>query len=173
MNKIISTIVIFCFLFGGRASAQDEFLNTITIDSSTLSPPATLDEVAWIAGAWEGEAFGSKAEEVWSRPSGGSMMGMFKLFGEDDVVFYELLTIKEVGETLLLRIKHFDTKMRGWEEKDRSVEFRFVSASKDKVYFDGLTFERISAQEMNVYVVIENDNGTTREQKFPYSRRSL
>ena len=38
-----------------------------------------LENIAWIAGTWHGEAFGGQTEEIWSEPSGGSMMASFKL----------------------------------------------------------------------------------------------
>jgi hypothetical protein len=88
---------------------------------------------------------------------------------EGSVSFYELMTISEVGSTLLLRIKHFDRELRGWEEKDKSVEFKLVRVTPGKVYFDGLTFEKISENEINVYVNLD-DKEKKSEQKFSYHR---
>jgi hypothetical protein len=52
-------------------------------------PEATLDDANWLIGSWTGTAFGKRFEEVWNPPSAGSMVGMFKLFGDDGVSMYE------------------------------------------------------------------------------------
>jgi len=52
--------------------------NTLTLEGNE-SPAATLKDVAWIAGHWQGEALGGITEEVWTAPLGKSMMGSFKL----------------------------------------------------------------------------------------------
>ena len=50
---------------------------TATSQETKLKP--TLENIAWISGTWHGEAFGGITEEIWSEPSGGSMMATFKL----------------------------------------------------------------------------------------------
>lgn len=130
------------------------------------SPAASISELSWIQGSWQGEAFGGQTEEVWTAPSAGSMMGMFKLISDGEISFYELMTIVEKQGSLLLRIKHFDKDMNGWEEKDTSVEFPLVDKKSNAVYFDGLTFKKISDRQMNVYVNIEDE-----EVEFVYYRK--
>jgi hypothetical protein len=141
--------------------------NTLTLDGAE-SPKATLNDVAWIAGHWKGEAFGGITEEIWTPPLGNSMMGAFKLLENGTVSFYEIETISEENGTLILRLKHFHSNLKGWEEKDETIDFPLVKIEKDKVYFEGMTFERISANEMNIYVVIGEDETTGDEYKFNY-----
>ncbi|MEP4535528.1 MAG: DUF6265 family protein [Cyclobacteriaceae bacterium] len=105
-----------------------------------------------------------------SATSGGSMMGAFKLVVDDEVVFYELETICEQEGTLILRLKHFNSDLTGWEEKDRTVDFKLVKVTNDKVYFEGFTIERISPDEINMYVVIDEGDGQ-EEVKFNYKRK--
>lgn len=131
------------------------------------SPQASLDDIDWLAGYWKGEAFGGITEEIWSKPLGGSMMGSFKLVVDEQVSFYELMTITEFENSLLLRIKHFDWELVGWEEKDKSVEFRLVEVTPDAIYFDGLSMKKINENEIKVYVVIENE-GKQNEIEFHY-----
>jgi hypothetical protein len=40
---------------------------------------------------------------------------------------------------------------------------------ENKVYFTGMTIEKVSDNEINIYVAIE-DNGSTTEEKFSYTR---
>ena len=43
-------------------------LNSFSQEKKTLEPK--LENIAWIAGTWHGEAFGGITEEIWSEPSG-------------------------------------------------------------------------------------------------------
>lgn len=123
-------------------------------------PEELLKKCAWIAGAWSGEALGGQFEETWNRPSGPSMMGMFKLVREGKVSFYELLTIVPKDDSLVLRLKHFDGSLKGWEEKDESQEFPFVSANRKEIRFKGLVFKRIARNEMQIVVQTKSGDKT-------------
>ena len=105
------------------AAGQTEIRHTMQLDSIQESPTASLEDLDWIVGSWEGTAFGGIAEEVWAPASGNSMMGMFKLISDGDVYFYELMTIVEQEGTLMMRLKHFNNDLTGWEEKDDTVDF--------------------------------------------------
>jgi len=96
-------------------------------------------------------------------------MAAFKLTVNGQVRFYELETIVEVDDTLLLRLKHFTAALHGWEARDETVDFRLVKVTGERVYFDGMTFEKVSDDEMNVYVVI-GDEGAEKETRFNYRR---
>ena len=173
MSKIMWIWIIAVFLFTGiySAQAQNAFPNTIRTDSLSgfESPPATLDEISWIQGHWQGEAFGGTVEEVWTPPLGGSMMCAFKLVVNGEIRFYEIVTITEEEKTLMLRLKHFHNDLKGWEEKDETVDFPLVKVTPGKMYFDGFTFEKISDNEMNIYVII-GEEGKEREARFNYNR---
>ncbi|MGS2738443.1 DUF6265 family protein [Sinomicrobium sp. M5D2P17] len=141
--------------------------HTVQWQENSTSPAGQLSELSWISGHWQGTALGGVTEEVWGSPLGGSMMGSFKLVVNDVVKFYELCTISQQDETLLLRIKHFDKDLKGWEEKDESETFRLVRMEKDKAYFDGLTFEKTGKDEISIHVLFEESG---EEMTFQYKR---
>lgn len=118
-----------------------------------------LQDLAWIAGSWQGEAMGGRFEETWSKPTASSMMGMFKFYTDEGIGFYELLTIVPKGDSLVLRLKHFDSQLVGWEEKDDSVEFPFVSKNESEIRFDGLVFQKKGADSMLIKVTVDQGNG--------------
>lgn len=163
MKIVISLFFLICL----SATAQ----NTVSFEEGTASPEATLLDVEWMAGHWRGEAFGGITEEIWSPPLGGSMMFSFKLVVNGMVNFYELGHIKEVGGTLLLQLKHFGGDLKGWEEKNDTVDFKLVKLESNKVFFDDFTLERISDQEINLYVVVGDDDGNQEEVQFNYKRQ--
>lgn len=154
----------FLFLMSFNLAAQQ----TIQLDGKT-SPPATLKDIAWLAGDWVGQAFGGETQEFWAPPLGDSMMGAFKLVSNGKVEFYELCQIREENGSLILRLKHFHGDLKGWESKDETVDFRLVKMEKDAAYFEGFTVRRISKNKINMYVMI-GEEGQESEVEFNYTR---
>jgi len=158
-------LLLLCF----DVLAFNKFPNLLFLENKQQSPKADLSVVKWLAGHWRGQAFGGLIEEVWAPAIGGSMMGAFKLVVKNQVQFYEIETISEQKGTLIFRLKHFYRDLKGWEEKDRTVDFKLVKVTENKVYFNGLTLEKISDNEINIYVAIK-DKGRTTEEMFSYTR---
>ena len=144
------------------------FTFVLFAQNKTLGPK--LENIAWIAGNWKGEAFGGQTEENWSEPSAGSMMATFKLINDGKVTFYEIEIIREIENSLVLQLKHFSNNLKGWETKDETVDFPLVEITKNKVVFEGMTFEKISENEMNVYVDIK-ENEKVETVKFNYKKQ--
>jgi hypothetical protein len=144
--------IFILLLFSTLAYAQ----NTLHYTDEKSSEKATLQDIDWLAGNWRGEAFNGTYEENWSKPFGNSMLFSFKLVVEGKVVFYELGHILEKDTTLLYQIKHFDANLKGWEEKDKSKDFRFIKKEGNRMYFDHFTFEYVSANEVNLYAYFED-----------------
>jgi len=155
-----------------NAAPQDSGLtpNILSLDKNAKSPPAKIHDIAWIAGHWHGEAFGGIAEEIWSLPNNGTMMGMYRLIKENKVLFYEFLTIIEENGSLLLRLKHFNPDLEGWEEKNESVSFPLVKFDETTVYLDGMTFRREGDDKLQVLVRKRSKDGASGELKFHYQR---
>lgn len=105
-------------------------------------PAASVDDLAWLAGRWHGEAFGGTFEETWNPPAGGAMVGMFKLLRDGEIEMYELMRIAPTGESIVLEVKHFSADFVAWEEKDGAVRFPLVEAGDGVARFKGLGFER-------------------------------
>ncbi|MCZ6774991.1 MAG: DUF6265 family protein [Ignavibacteria bacterium] len=133
-------------------------------------PAATINDMVWIVGHFQGEALGGIFEEVWAPPFGGAMMGMFKVVKDDTVVFYELLTIIEESNSLNLKLKHFNADLTGWEEKDEFQSFPLVKLTQDAAFFDGITFRKLDQDTIQVFVAIQQSDDETQEIEFKYHR---
>jgi len=166
-------IVAVCLLAAGTAPGQQQITeNTVRLADGAASPPATLDGMAWLAGSWTGEGLGGQVDEIWSPPQAGAMMGMFRLLREGKTAFYELMTLVEENGSLVLRVKHFNPDLTGWEDKGESVDFALITDDGDRFLFDGLTFHRRADDTMTIHVVISSKDGTVREEVFRYARVS-
>ena len=151
--------ILISFLFHLASFGQSE---------KVLAPK--LENIKWISGNWKGEAFGGQTEENWSEPSAGSMMATFKLIDNDTVVFYEIEIIREIENTLILQLKHFGNDLKGWETKDKTIDFPLKEITENKVVFEGMVFEKISTNEMNIYVDIKQNDGSIENVKFNYKK---
>lgn len=170
--KLMIYLNIILMLWLNPASASEQpFANTLTLAPGQSSPQANINDVAWISGYWQGEIWGGQSEEIWSAPLAGSMMASFKFAAEQQVKFYELITLFEQDGSLVLRLKHFSSELKGWEEKDQYMEFKLVKLEPQAAYFEGYTYRLVSPNELHVFVVID-DEGTQSETKFVFTRRS-
>lgn len=163
-NTFLKTIVLFLLFFGLTKGLSQ---NTLHYNDEKGSPEATFEAVKWLIGNWKGEADFGKFEENWSEPNGNSMMFSFKMWNEKEVIFYELGHIILKDKSLVLQLKHFDKDLNGWEKQDEKEDFRLVKIEKNRVYFDKITYEKVSDNEMNVYVLME-ENG--EELKFNFKK---
>ncbi len=151
-------------------AAEPRTEHTFALAEGEARPAATLADAAILVGSWEGEAFGRRIEEVWDPPSAGSMLGMFKLFDEDGVAFYELMLIVVEEGTLSLKVRHFNADFTAWEDKDEDVTFRLVAIDDDALHFGGLSFYRRGPDRLDAYIVMRNADGI-REEPITYRRR--
>lgn len=158
-------ITLIFLMSAGIISAQ----HTLQLPEGATSPKANLEDVAWIEGHWAGEAFGGTAEEIWSAPMGNSMMFVFRMVNDGKVSFYESGHIQQLDDSIILQLKHFDGDLKGWEERDETVDFKLVKLEPNKVYFEGLTMEKMGDDQMNVHVLIE-ERGNAEEILFAYKR---
>lgn len=107
---------------------------------------ATLEQVAWIAGPWEGMLGDRKIEQHWMAPAANSMVAMYRSIQKDRATLYELLAIEQEGESLMLRIKHFapGPGMAGREAKDESIDHALVRVDGRTAVFEGTASENPS-----------------------------
>lgn len=95
---------------------------------------------SWLEGIWLGERGKNAFEEHWSGSLAGSMMGMFRWVEDGKANFYEIQTLSEEDSNLVLRIKHFNEDLTGWEEKDQSLTFDLVEAeAKSWIFYQRYT----------------------------------
>ena len=169
MRNALLTIALVTSMAGSAAAQSRNTENTLRLDEGAERPAAVIEDVAWLAGSWAGEAFGGRFEDVWSEPSAGTMMGMYKVIQDGAPAFYELQLIVEQDGSLAWLVKHFSTDFTAWEEKDEYVTFPLVRLTEDTAYFSGLTVRRVSADELRVFLAMDQ-GGERAEVGMTYRR---
>ncbi|MBN1549944.1 hypothetical protein JW979_00685 [bacterium] len=132
-----------------------------------------LDTLQWMAGAWKGTGLGGTVEEIWAQPEGGAMMGMFRLIQCGCIVFYEFMTLSVVSDDLVLKVKHFDQSMKGWETPDQALAFKLLRHDGDTWHFEGLTIRRTGDDTLQLVLSIKQADGSFKAELFDYRRNRL
>ena len=101
------------------------------------SPPASLVDLAWFEGHWVDRSDTHLSEEIWTAPSGDSMIGVWRFVSDGRLRISEILSITAEAEGPTMRLRHFDPKLIGREEKDRPVVFRLVAWKAREAVFEG------------------------------------
>lgn len=170
MKKLFPALLIVGLLSVFPAGQAKQTENTLKLANGERGEKATISDMEWLAGTWTGDALGGNPEEIWSRPRGGVMLGMYRMTRAEKPVFYEPLTLSEADGTLLMRLKHFHANFVDWEEKDKTVDFRFVKKDARRIYFEGMTFEPVGNDALNVYLALGHKDGTIEKAVFKYTR---
>ena len=124
------------------------------------SKPATLAQLAWIAGHWVDDSGGALSEEIWTAPSGDSMIGMWRYVAKGKLQIFELLSITDDDDGgPVFRLRHFDPRMVAREEKDQALALKLVGFKDGEAAFEGpgqptgtvrLTYRQPAADRLNV-----------------------
>ena len=99
--------------------------------------PATLSDVAFMAGHWLGSEEGDLSEEVWTGPEGDSMLGMWRYVSRGQARVFELLSLKAEDGGVVMRLRHFDPLFVAREEKATPVVLRLVGRTPGEATFEG------------------------------------
>jgi hypothetical protein len=140
---------------------------------------ATVEQLAWVAGAWTGKLGQRTVEQHWSAPLGGSIIAMYRSIQADKATLYELLAIEQEGENVVLRIKHFapGPGLVSQEAKDESVNQTLVKLEDRLAVFEGgtpaspvrITFTSPDPATLNITVARQR-NGAPVSTEFKYTR---
>jgi hypothetical protein len=147
------------------------FFSLVVALPAQNTAPADIKVISWLAGSWKGEGFGGEVEELWSQPASGSMIGMFRAIEKGKLSFLEFEQIGEQNGSLVFKVKHFTPGFVGWEEKDKSVEFKFLSSTPNEIRFEGLTITKIDDDTCKHVVTLKDKaTGKTKDVEIFYHR---
>ncbi|MGA8740481.1 MAG: DUF6265 family protein [Terracidiphilus sp.] len=138
---------------------------------------AVLKPLGFLSGRWVSENGAEVQEESWSPVSGDIMMiGSFRIVQNGKPIFYEFWAVEVDENKPILKLKHFNANLAGWEEKDASTTMPLVSSSQDDVVFaepDGsVSLHYHRAGDMLACTVHHVRNGKASDETFNLTRAS-
>ena len=133
------------------------------------TPKPTINDLAWLAGCWEGNVRGREVNEQWMKPAGGIMLGMARTVAQGKAAEFEFTQIREDKDGSI----YYVAKPSGQAE----ASFKLVKLENKEAIFenpqhdfpqriiyrlnpDGSLFARVEATA----------NGKTRGLDYPYKR---
>lgn len=90
---------------------------------------ATLENLAWLTGCWEGRQGQAIVEEIWSKPRGGSMIGLGRTVKDGKTTSFEFMQFREENGSLV-----FLPQPQGGER----VSFPLKDSFVEKATFENL-----------------------------------
>ena len=162
---ILDTLVRGALAIAAFTSASVSAQETRIGEEGFESPQASLAQMDWLVGQWSGDGIGGNpAMESWLPPTGSVMVGTFLQQGEDgEIQFTEHLYLMEEEGTLVLRLKHFNADLTGWEEKDDFLTFPFREQGENFIQFGGLRFDRVDDNAMRISLRMKTRDGEHTE----------
>lgn len=124
--------------------------------SKSTGAKAKLDDLVFLSGHNRGEKDGGIIDEHWSEVGGDSMIGMFRYIQDGKVQRYEFLSIEQMPEGLVLRLRRFNPGLVGWEEKDQVFSYPLISWKPGEAVFERadkatkMTFRSTGPQTLEV-----------------------
>jgi hypothetical protein len=132
-------------------------------NGATQGPKATLADFAWLAGRWQG-AWGQRvAQQVWTAPRAGVMLGTFQLAENDKTLVLELFTVVDESDGTRLHLRHFTPSLMAWEKSGPTI-LNLASADAKTIVFENPLDDQ---PKRTIFTRIDADTYVSRSEVVP------
>jgi hypothetical protein len=160
------------------ASAPASVTSSDQSTATAAAPKSGLANFAWLEGRWLG-AWGPRvAEQCWTAPKAGMMLGTFRVVEDEKTLVIELFTFVEKPGGINFYFRHFTPSLVAWEKADATVlnlvsedgaRFVFENAANGEPKHSILT--RLDADTYVARSEIVPETGDTQVIEITYHRQ--
>jgi len=152
--------------FAARLTAQQR-VGAGTPDTAAaaqaVAPKPKLADLGWLAGRWQGTWGPRLAQQTWTTPKAGVMLGTFQLAEGDKTIVLELFTLVEDPDGVTLYLRHFTPSLTPWE-KQGPTALSLESADAKSIVF----VNRVDGEpKQDVITRIDMDTYVSRSEIVP------
>ncbi|HUJ31795.1 MAG TPA: DUF6265 family protein [Candidatus Acidoferrum sp.] len=173
-----ATFVLFLPCARGQKPSAAVASPSQTASQAPAGTPMALSDLAWLEGRWQGDWGPRIAEQVWTAPKSGLMLGTFRLTEDDKTLVIELFTLVQKPNGVELRFRHFTPDLSAWEKDDATVLTLESSDSKRSAFMNPLNgqpkhvfFTRIDPDTYVSRSEIVGDSGDMQVIEITYHRQ--
>jgi hypothetical protein len=120
--------------FGGSRTAAADSAQADVSSTPAAGKPAELADLGWLAGRWVGKWGPRTAEQIWTSPQSGLMLGAFRVFEDNHTLLVEVFTLEQRADGVVLRFRHFTPDLVPWE-KSAATQLTLQSYDSKKWVF--------------------------------------
>jgi Domain of unknown function (DUF6265) len=111
------------------------FLVVASISDGQPVHDTVLQPLGFLSGRWVSETPAEMQEEIWTPVRGDSMIGSFRILQHGRPVFYEFWVVEVDDNRPVLKLKHFNAGLLGWEEKNATTKMPLISTAESDAVF--------------------------------------
>jgi len=136
-----------------------------------------LKSLSFLSGRWVSDSHGEVQEELWTPVTGDSITGSFRILKQGSPVFYEFWAVEVNDNQPVLKLKHFNADLVGWEDKASSTNMPLMTVEENDAVFaasDGsVSLHYHRAGNRLTCIVHHVQNGKSSEEAFTLEKAPL
>ena len=164
---------------GGKHTEEPGQVTPGGSQANSRSAQATLANLAWLEGRWQGNWGPRTAEETWMAPKAGVITGLFREIENDKTLVIELFSLVETSDGIEFRFRHFTPSLAPWEGSGPTV-LKLAGADPAQIVFENalegkpkrVIFTRIGPDTYISRSEIVPDQGETQVTEITYHRQT-
>jgi hypothetical protein len=134
-----------------------------SLASSEAASSPDLSDFSWLEGRWRGDWGPRVAEQIWTAPKAGTMVGDFRLIENDKVLVIEFFTLLEKNGGINFYFRHFTPELVPWEKSDATL-LKLTNLEAKKIDFENPASGK---PKRVVFTKIDADTYTWRSEIIP------
>lgn len=131
--------------------------------SSVPGSQPTLADLSWLAGRWQGTWGPRLAQQTWTLPRAGVMLGTFQLAEGDKTLVLELFALVEDASGITLYLRHFTPALTPWEKPGPTALHLETADAKSIVFVNPVD----GAPKQDTITRIDTDTYVSRSEIVP------
>ena len=136
-----------------------------------------LTDLSWLVGRWQGAWGPRSAQQVWTAPKAGVMMGTFQLEENDKTLVLEVFAVVDSPDGIKIHLRHFTPSLVSWEKTAPTV-LELSSVDSKSVVFENhvdgqpkrTTLTRVDPDTYTVRSEIIPEKGDPQVTEITYHR---
>lgn len=143
-----------------EGSQQEPAASSQSDDSpAQASQSAKIADLDWLAGRWVGKWGPRTAEQVWTSPEAGLMLGAFRVFEDHHTGLVELFTLEQQKDGVGLHLRRFTPDLLPWETSATKLTLQSYD-SKKWVFLNPANGE----PKRSIFIRVDSDTYTLRSE---------